>query len=266
MKTKPCFIIAHRYVRGYVSYIEHYVNNIISFYESPLIIIVDNNSNYKNDVLSVFEKKDNVILLDNNTEHKFEQGAYLVGINYLIEYNLVDKYDYYTFTQDTYILKNKYNFDELIENDVYACPISWGAGTQDLPMSLIKPYLENFDLWDDNLEINYNHQLNNLSCYNEDVLKKILHCYCTSYIIHKTKINDLLKYLKKIKISVRWESELGERYFAWVLYKLNNNKNYQIDYNPYTFYDHHTINLHDDFKHGFFAKQQQRKRENTQDK
>lgn len=32
MKTKPCFIIAHRYVRGYTSYIEHYVGNIHKFY------------------------------------------------------------------------------------------------------------------------------------------------------------------------------------------------------------------------------------------
>jgi hypothetical protein len=265
MKTNPCFIIAHRYVRGYNSYIEHYINNINLFYENALTIIVDNNSPYKDDVLDKFKNKNNIILLDNNTEHKFEQGAYLVGITYLIENNLVDNYDYYVFTQDTYILKNKYNFDELIENNIYACPISWGMGTQDLSISLIKPYLDKLELWDDNLQINYNSHLLNPSCYSEDVLSKILHCYCTVYVIHKDKINNLHTYLKKIKITNRWESELGERYFAWVLYKLNNNRNYQIDHNPYALYDPYSINLNDDFEYGYFAKQQQRKRENIID-
>ena len=155
MKTTPCFVIAHRYVRGYISYIEHYIDNITKFYENALIIVVDNNSPYKDDVLDKFKNKNNIILLDNNIEHKFEQGAYLVGVNYILENNLLNKYDYYVFTQDTYILKNKYNFDILIDNDVFACPISWGNGTQDFDMSYIRPYLYNLGLWDDNLEINY---------------------------------------------------------------------------------------------------------------
>ena len=120
MKTTPCFVIAHRYVRGYISYIEHYIDNITKFYENALIIVVDNNSPYKDDVLDKFKNKNNIILLDNNIEHKFEQGAYLVGVNYILENNLLNKYDYYVFTQDTYILKNKYNFDILIDNDVFA--------------------------------------------------------------------------------------------------------------------------------------------------
>ena len=265
MRTIPCFVIAHRYVRGYISYIEHYVTNIRKFYENALIIIVDNNSPYKDDVLNNLKNKNNIILLDNNIENKFEQGAYLVGVNYILENNLLDKYDFYVFTQDTYILKNKYNFDTLIDDNVFACPLSWGNGTQDFDIPFIRPYLDNLGLWDDKLEINYNDILTTPDSYSNNVLKKILHCFCSSYIIHKEKINDLHTFLKKIKITNRGESEFCERYFAWVLYILNNKKNFQIDQNPYDLYNQYDINLLDDFNHGFFAKHQQKKRENTQD-
>ena len=266
MKIKPCFIIAHRYVRGYTSYIEHYVDNIHKFYENSLVIIVDNNSPYKDDVLNKFKNKENIVLLDNNIANKFESGAYLVGVNYILENNLLEKYDYYVFTQDTYILKNKYDFDILSQKNVLACPITWGVGTQDLPMYFLTPHLENLGLNNLNVEVNYNTAILDSSVYNNDeLLKKILHCYCSVFIIEKSKINELQWYLNKIKITDRWGSELFERYFAWVLYKLNNNKNYQIDINPYSLYDCYNINLHEDFTHGFFAKQQQRKRENTPD-
>ena len=264
MKSNPCFIIAHRYVRGYTSYIKHYIENIIKFYETPLIIVVDNNSLHKEEVFDSLEKKSNIILLDNNTEHKFEQGAYLVGLNYILNNNLLHHYDYYVFTQDTYILKNKYDFDELEKNNVFACPISWGEGNQDLSMGLITPHLINLGLNDMNVEVNYNHHFVDSNSYTEDVINKILHCYCNCYIVSKTKIKELHGYVSKIKITTRYESELCERYFAWVLYKLNEYKNYQIDHNPYRLYEcHGNLNLHSDFNHGYFAKHQQQKRETT---
>ncbi|NBU81660.1 MAG: hypothetical protein EBS55_08435 [Flavobacteriaceae bacterium] len=265
MTTTPCFIIAHKWVRGYTSYIKHYVDNIKSFYRDSLILIVDNNSEFKEDVLDVLKNTENVILLNNNTEYLFEQGAYLFGLDYLLKEDLVKYYDYFVFTQDTYILKNKFNFDELIQKKVLACPISWGIGTQDFPLDHILPHLQLLEVYDENLELNTDVSLCHLEEYEESILKKILHCYCTCYIIHTSKLNELFGYLKKIKITTRWESELGERYFAWVLYKMNGNKNYQIDRCPYL-YDHRgkdTIDLHKDFHYGYFAKHQQGKNENT---
>lgn len=263
MKTKPCFVIAHRYSENHICYLEHFINNIEKFYGDVLIIIIDNNSPKKLELLNNLENKKNIVVLENNTEHKFENGAYLVGVNYLINNGLIDKYDYYVFTQDTYILKNKYDFDELINNNVYACPISFGCGTQDFNMNEIRPHVENLGLWDDNLTINYNTALYSVEPYSEKFQKQILHCFCSVYIIHSSKIKELFEYLKKIKIVTRRESELNERYFAWVLYYLNNKQNYQIDINPYSLYDMNRINLMEDFNHGYFAKHKQGKTEKT---
>lgn len=261
MYVRPCFIIAHKWCRGYVSYIKHFVDNIQSFYQDSLILIVDNTSEFKEDVLDQFKNVENVILLDNNTIHRFEQGAYLFGLDYLLRNGLYENYDYFVFTQDTYIIKNKFDFNELVEREVLACPISWGTGIQDFPLDHILSHLKLLDVYDESLELNTDVSLCHLEEYEENILKKILHCYCTCYIIHRSKLNELSGYLKKIIIRTRWESELGERYFAWVLFKMNNNKNYQIDRCPYL-YDHRgkdAINLHEDFHHGYFAKHQQGK-------
>ena len=74
-KNKVIFIIAHKYFRGYESYIEYYINNIKKFYEKSLIIVVDNNSNYKDDIFDKLKIYDNVVLLDNDIKCKFEIGA-----------------------------------------------------------------------------------------------------------------------------------------------------------------------------------------------
>jgi len=50
-KLVPAFIIAHKYVRGYTSYIEYYVNNIQTHYPEALTIVVDNNSEHIDDIL-----------------------------------------------------------------------------------------------------------------------------------------------------------------------------------------------------------------------
>lgn len=265
MISKVCFVIAHRYVRGYKYYLHHYVENIRKFYVDYMIIIVDNNSVYKEEVLNVYKNDKDIIIIDNTSDSKFEAGAYNVGVKYILDNNISKKYNYYVFTQDTYILKNKFNFDELEKNEVLACPISYGVGTQDLPIHLIKPHIQNLNIWDDNIQYNTKPILE-LKDITSDILNKVLHCYCSVFIINEKKLNVLHNYLNKIKITTRNDSELFERYFAFVLFKLNNNKNYQIDFNPYSLYDRCSIDLLDEFNHGYFAKHQQGKRENVIDK
>lgn len=39
-EKKPAFIIAHKYFRGYESYLKHYVENILEFYGKNSLIIL----------------------------------------------------------------------------------------------------------------------------------------------------------------------------------------------------------------------------------
>src|SRR3972149_7218479 len=103
---KLVFIIAHKYFRGYESYLKLYITNIQNFYNDALILVVDNNSNFKDDIFNNIKSNINIIFLDNDIECKFELGAYQIGLKYLITNNLIDKYDYIVCTQDNFILKN----------------------------------------------------------------------------------------------------------------------------------------------------------------
>ena len=120
---KVVFIIAHKYFRGYTSYLKYYIDNILNFYEKSLILVVDNNSEFKEDILSTIEVKDNIVFLNNEIDCKFELGAYKVGFNYLIETNKLSEFDYVFCTQDNYIIKKKYKFNILKNNNNKAASI-----------------------------------------------------------------------------------------------------------------------------------------------
>lgn len=245
---KPVFIIAHKYFRGYQSYLKHYVENILDFYgDNCYIVIVDNNSNYPEDIFQTLPNKNNIKILINEIESKFELGAYQVGIKYIIENNLLEKYDYYVCTQDNFIMKNRLDFDSLFENSVYACPINsyyQDHGHYDLTTRILN-----------DLELN-------------DNLDKVTFCWCCSFIVHKDKINQLYDYLKKIIIRVRRDSEAAERYLARILWELNEHKNNDIDGDIRTLEERHyycwTV---DPFMPAtsFFVKKVQQKNENTKD-
>jgi hypothetical protein len=139
-------------------------------------------------------------------------GAYKIGIIYLLKNNLINKYDYFIFTQDNFVLKNKYDFNILKYNNIYACPINEHNE---------EPYT-----------------LNNITEYSYDILKqinlfdnldKITFCWCNSFILHKIKLIKFYNYIKDIIIINRFQSECFERYSARILYELNNHKNYNID-------------------------------------
>lgn len=245
---KLVFIIAHKYFRGYQTYIEYYVENINKYYDNSLIIIIDNNSQYKDDNFDKLKDKSNVILLDNNIDCKFELGAYQVGVKYLIDNDLIGKYDYCIFTQDNFILKNKYEFNLLKENNIKACQInSWPNDWA--KMDVCEPILRQLGLFDK---------------FNESKL-----CWCNSFIISADKIELLYAYLKQIVITVRHQSEASERYLGRILLELNEGTNdYDIDGDISILknkYDCWTVNPYGDIN-SYFVKMVQQKNERTTDK
>ena len=214
---KVCFVIANKYIKNYVSFLDHYVENIQNFYKNSLIIIVDNNSNNIEDIYSRLKKYENknLVIITNNTESKFELGAYKVGINYILSNKLLNNYDYYVFTQDTLVLKNKYDFNNLTINNVFACPI--------------KTHIND----------NYNrHELDYLQPNIQNILKK-LHlensinelrlCWANSFVLQKSKIIKFMNIVYNIITKNKNDACDAERFLSPILYTLNNYKNNTID-------------------------------------
>jgi hypothetical protein len=245
---KICFIIAHKYFRGYESYLDYYVEQILNYYHNSLIIIVDNNSNYKEDIFKTLPNNKNIILLDNNILCKFEIGAYQVGLNYLMENDLINEYDYYVFSQDNFILKNKYDFNLLNKNKTKACPInSWTNDWE--KMDVCEPVLKNLNLF---------------NMFNESKL-----CWCNSFIVTKERIEKLHIFLKKIVIINRHQSEGSERYLGRILLELNDGiPTIDIDGDITLLknkYDCWNVNPKNDIN-SFFVKIVQQKNEKTTDR
>jgi hypothetical protein len=245
---KVCFIIAHKYFRGWESYLNYYVNNIFEYYESPLVVIVDNNSKYKDDIFQSLDKKNDVVLLDNDIESKFEMGAYQVGLKYIVEKNLQNEYDYVVLTQDNFILNKKLDFNNLIENNIHACPIN-----SYYPDGEFKGICDSV--------------LNSIGM--NDNLDKLTFCWCVSFIIGKKNTVRMYEITKKIKQTVRAESCASERYLARILWELNDYKNNDIDGDIRDLrnkYDCWTVDPYNKNIDSFFIKKVQQKNEHTIDK
>jgi len=245
---KIVFIIAHKYFRGYPSYLKYYIDNILAFYDNALIIVVDNNSPNKEDIFRTISYNPKIIFLDNDIKCKFELGAYQVAIKYIIDNNLIEKYDYYVCTQDTYILKNKFNFGEL--KDVKAASII-GWRNDLAKMDVVATVLDELGLF------------NNLESTNL--------CWCNSFVVSNEKLTKLYGYLTKIIIERRHESEASERYLGRILSELNDGINYTIDGSDNSYlidgvrYDCHNVNPYVNIdKH--FCKIAQQKNEGTIEK
>ncbi len=249
LENKICFIIAHKYFKGYESYLKYYIDNIFSFYENPLVLVVDNNSPNKDEVFNAI-KNDNVIFLENKIECKFELGAYQVGIDYLKQNNLINSYDYYILSQDTYVIKNKFDFNELKSNNINAASII-GLHNDWSKMDVAGPVLEKLNLLND--------------------LDEIYLCWCNSFVVSNTVLFDLQRYLQQIIIKTRHESEASERYLGRILFELNNHKNYAIDGRNNSFivderhYDCHNVDVYANMDK-YFCKRAQQKNERTIEK
>jgi hypothetical protein len=243
-----CFIIAHKYFRGYTSYLNYYIENIQKLYPEALTIVVDNNSQYKEDVFSSVEGKNKVVLLDNNTDSKFELGAYGVGSKYILDNELEKDYSYFVFIQDTFVLKNKYDFELMKKESCYARPINsmYADGECSNVVTPVMTKLGLNDNWD-----------------------KVNFCWCSSFVVEKTKIEQLYTYLDQIKVTCRWESCAGERYLARLLWELNEQKDCgDIDGScsdlAVRHYDTWNVNVFAPAT-SYFVKQVQQKNENTVD-
>jgi len=252
---KPCFIISHRYYRNYPSYVLQYIQNINKFYTNNFILIVDNNSKYLHDIIIQINELNlpNIVILINNTECKFELGAYKVGISYLFTNNLLDTYDYYIFTQDTFILKNNYDFNILNQNNTLACPLyTYNVGYDHFFQSEIsQTVLRNL-----HLENRINELSNELSL-----------CWCQSFVLNKSKVFEFYNITKDIIITTRYESECSERYLCGILYYLNNYILTSIDgesNDPFLQYCLH-VDLINETTNKYFLKRLQQKNENTLD-
>jgi len=245
---RRAFIIAHKYFRGYTSFLKYYIDNIIKFHPESLILVVDNNSSYTEDVFPLIEKNENVVLLTNNIDCKFELGAYQVGIKYLLDNNLLDTIDYVFMTQDTFVLKNKVDIESLKAANVLACPIN--------------SYYQDGAYQEISTEVLTRLGLNNH-------LDRMTFCWCCSLVIHTTKIMQFYNYITQIVITVRSQSEAAERYLARILFELNEHRNHDIDgdiRNLTNKYDCWKVDIINDNVSSYFAKTPQQKTEATRDR
>lgn len=209
-EPRVAFVISHRYERGNQSYIEYYVNNIQKFYENSLVIIVDNNSDNLDDIIPQLEKYNNVKILINNTSCKYEVGAYKVGIQHMIDNNMYDKYDYIVFTQENFVIKQKYNFNEFLNNGITAASISGES-----------EYFKR-DIYNNMNKDIYTKLVAKMKIDNPE--EKMSVCFCNSFVLHSSKITKFLNLTKDIIITSKsgaWDSEF---WLSPILYYLNNNK------------------------------------------
>jgi hypothetical protein len=99
------------------------VVNIQKLYSNAFIVIVDNQSEYVIDIKNVLSEYENVVILDNDSNSKYELGGYIYALKWLRTRDLISQFDYFIFSQDTMILIHKYDMNLLKQNNVKACSL-----------------------------------------------------------------------------------------------------------------------------------------------
>jgi hypothetical protein len=213
---KTCFMIALYYKRENVSYIKIYVDNIQRLYKNSFIVIVSNESSNIVDIYDTFKNYSNIIIIENTSNSKYELGAFIFGIKWIIDNNKTNDFNFYIFTQDNLILTNKYDFNILINNNIYACPIC------EFHQNVLFDETGNVYLDKERRQI-----LEPLGLYN--CLDKITLCWGCCFITNNEVIPHLFNYIKDIVLTSKIDSEASERYMARILYELNEHRNFNID-------------------------------------
>lgn len=204
--SKVCFVIAHKFIRGYPSLLKFYIDNIQWLYPDALTIVVDNNSTYVEDVFGPLRSLPNVVFLTNDISCKFEVGAYRVGLKYILDNGLDKQYDHFVFSQENFVLRNYFDFNQLVEKKTWALPINnMRKGGDHHYRDLYKDVLTKMGL-------------------PIDLVDKADFVWCHSFIVANHKLVELASYLKNIVITTRHDSEVSERWLAAVLYMLNEYK------------------------------------------
>lgn len=246
---KVIFVVAHKYYKQYKSYLQNYVDNIQKIYGNDgYVLIVDNNSIYINDIQDIFKGYQNVSIIINDTPCKFEIGAYKKGIEYILENNLFNKFAYYIFTQDNFILNRKFDFTQhkILARTLYTWPSS-DIGNVNKYSEIYIPLVKKMGL--------------------EHVIPHRNICWCSSFILHQSRVMLFYDLTFDIILTTRKDSEIGERYLSIILYKLNNDKMESIDgeCNPELVGNKNTIDVYDKIPPKYFIKCNQQKTENTLD-
>jgi len=205
-KLKLCFIIACKVFKESKIYIDIVITNINLFYPDSTIILVDNNSNYK-EYFDQFKSMKNVIILENTSDSKFELGAYNFAISYIIDKKL--KFNYYTLLQDVMIPIQKYDYTILKKNKIKAVSIykftSEHLGTHNYTDFLIKIKLH-------------------------DPKLPFEGCFGCSFICNHASLIQIHKWTKDYILTVKGHSETAERFLGRIIQYLNNNiDNHNID-------------------------------------
>ena len=207
MKNNLCFIICHRYNKNYKSYIKYYIDNIQKFYKDSFILIVDNNSPDLCIVEKLFENYKNIKIITNNSLSKRELGGYNEGIRYIKQNNLLLEYEYFVFSQDSFILKNKFDVEkELSNKNILACSF----------IKINGKFAESHEMLDpESVEI-----LKKIDCF--DKRENFNICWCNSFVLHKSKVMDYYEIVKDKVMTNKAQTCVYERYLSGILYYLNN--------------------------------------------
>jgi hypothetical protein len=152
------------------------------------------------DIEIVLYNYKNIVILTNTSDSKFETGAHSFGLKWLIE-NDKNNYDYYVFTQDNFIIENKYDFNKLKYFNIQACSIvehqehfAWIYNNKK------KTILNNY-----NITGEYGH--NNI-------------CWACSFIIDKNKLCKLYNYIKYASLKEKTDSCIYERILGFIIREL----------------------------------------------
>jgi hypothetical protein len=164
-----------------------------------------NNASSYTEFFDRFINTPNLIIIENISESTYELGAYIFATNYIIHKNL--NFDYYICTQDTFVLVNEFNLNELKLNNTTACSIS--NFSFDRMFDLHKNVLMQLNMYEPNYTF--------------------LGCWCSSFCVTHEKLLQIYTILKDTHMKTKQDSIECERFMGYILNILNDRKSTSIE-------------------------------------